>query len=102
MLVTNDFFVLTVAVGSEIISKSGRIVLNEIPKEAQKLWESGYYGLALRKGGEVLFETYTKEQIEKLIEIRKPLSYTVELNALKSLLKSKNAKPAKASADKVE
>lgn len=102
MLVSNDHFVLTVAKGSEIISKSRRIILNEIPKEAQQLWETGYYGFALRKGGEVLFENYTKEQIEKLIEIRKPLSYTVELNALKSLLKLKNAKPAKAEVNKVE
>jgi len=94
-IIQNDSFVLKLPAGSVIHLKDGtQIPLNEIPKDAQELWESGYYGFALKKGCEPLFEHYTKARLQKLIDIRKPLGYDDEMKILNTLLKNVD-KPAK-------
>ena len=91
-MVTNDNFLLTVAVGSIIIGSNQR--LTEIPENALQLWENGSYTLCLRKGGVELLKDYSKERIQRLIEVRTPINFKAEIELLKTLLKSLNKRPA--------
>jgi|GEM_PF-1236764 len=94
-MINNDNFLLTVAVGSIIIgSNNSQTKLTEIPKNALQLWESGSHTLCLRKGGVELLKDYSKEKIQKLIEVRTPINFKAELELLKTLLKAQPKKPA--------
>lgn len=87
---TNQFFILTVTKGSVMIGADGsKTTLNDVPKNALEHWKAGNYAFCLKKDTAAeLFKDYSKEQIQKLIEIRTPIGYKAELDTLNSLLKS--------------
>lgn len=94
-MVSNENFILTVAVGSIIIgSNNSQTRLTEVPPNALQLWENGSHTLCLRKAGVELLKDYSKEKIQKLIEVRTPINFKAEIELLKTLLKSQNKKPA--------
>lgn len=94
-MVSNDNFLLTVAVGSIIVgSDNSQTKLIEVPVNALQLWENGNHALCLRKKGIELLKDYPKERIQKLIEIRTPINFKAELELLKSLLKANVKKNA--------
>ncbi|QWA38866.1 hypothetical protein [Chryseobacterium sp. ZHDP1] len=99
---TNQFFILTVTKGSEMIGADGsKTTLNDVPKNALEYWESGNYAFCLKKDTAAeLFKDYSKEQIQKLIEIRTPIGYKGELDTLNSLLKKSAKVQAPAEAKK--
>lgn len=94
-MVSNDNFLLTVAVGSVIVgSDNSQTKLTDVPTNALHLWENGSHTLCLRKAGVELLKDYPKEKIQKLIEVRTPINFKAEIELLKSLLKAKIKKPA--------
>lgn len=93
---TSKFFILTVTKGSEMIGADGsKITLNEVPKNALEHWQSGNYAFCLKRDTAAeLFADYSKEQIQKLIDLRTPIGYKGEIAVLKSLLKASGKEPA--------
>lgn len=89
-MVSNEYFLLTVAVGSIIIGSNQR--LTEVPENALQLWENGSHTLCLRKGGVELLKDYSKERIQKLIEVRAPINFKAELELLGKILKAQPVK----------
>lgn len=89
-MVQNEYFALTVNQGSEILFGNGsRLVLNEIPKNALELWSQGKREFVLKKEGVALLEKHSKEDLEKLIEVRTNVNFPAEIKLLTDLLKSK-------------
>jgi len=66
-----------------------KTTLDDVPKNVLELWSAGNYAFCLKKDTAAeLFKDYSKEQLQKLIDIRTPIGYKAELDTLKSLLKS--------------
>lgn len=66
-----------------------KTTLNDIPKNAFEYWKSGNYAFCLKKDTAAeLLKDYSKDELQKLIEIRTPIGYKAELDTLNSLLKS--------------
>lgn len=87
-------FILTVPVGSTIIGSDGfQTKLTGVPTNALSLWENGTRTLCLKRDGVDILKDHSKEQIQKLIEIRTKVGFKAEIELLKSLLKS-TKKPA--------
>lgn len=82
-------FILTVPVGSTIIGSDGsQTKLTAVPANALSLWENGTRTLCLKKDGVEILNDHSKEQIQKLIEVRTTVGFKAEIELLKSLLKT--------------
>lgn len=72
------------------------ITLNEVPKNVLELWEAGNYAFCLKKEATAeLFKDYPKESIQSIIQIRTPIGYKAELEALNLLLKQRGQESKK-------
>lgn len=82
------YFTLTVAKGSIIHASKGKSrVIDELPEEAEQLWQEGDSTLVLKKSGEELLKGYSKSKLEKILAARTSLGYTAELELLEKALK---------------
>lgn len=85
----DKYFVLTVKPGSVVNRPNGqRQTLTEVPKNALELWEEGSLTLCLRKDGLELLNDFSKERLEKVLQLRKNLNYKAEIQLLESSIKN--------------
>lgn len=85
----DKYFVLTVKPGSVVNRPNGqRQTLTEVPKNALELWEEGSLTLCLRKDGLELLNDFSKERLEKVLQLRKNLNYRAEIQLLESSIKN--------------
>lgn len=85
----DKYFLLTVKPGSVINRPNGqRQTLTEVPKNALELWEEGTLTLCLRKDGLELLNDFSKERLEKVLQLRKNLNYRAEIQLLESSIKN--------------
>ena len=95
----DKYFILTVRPGSVVNRPNGqKQTLTEVPKNALELWEEGSLTLCLRKDGLEILNDFTKERLEKVLQLRKNLNYRAEIQLLESSIKNfgKAKKPDKA------
>lgn len=62
--------------------------LTAVPKNALELWEEGSLTLCLRKDGLELLNDFSKERLEKVLQLRKNLNYRAEIQLLESSIKN--------------
>lgn len=85
----DKYFVLTVKPGSVVNRPNGqRQTLTDVPKNALELWEEGSLTLCLRKDGLELLNDFSKERLEKVLQLRKNLNYKTEIQLLESSIKN--------------
>ncbi len=91
-MVSNDFFILTVAVGSVLHRADGTSVkLNNIPENALEIWRNGSRVFALRKSGADLLNDFSKKELELILEKRISHDFKVEIQLLKKAIKEKTS-----------
>lgn len=85
----DKYFIFTVKPGSVVNRPNGqRQTLTEVPKNALELWEEGTLTLCLRKDGLELLNDFSKERLEKVLQLRKNLNYRAEIQLLESSIKN--------------
>ncbi|ANF51741.1 hypothetical protein A0O34_15050 [Chryseobacterium glaciei] len=85
----DKYFLLVVKRGSVVNRPNGqRQTLTEVPKNALELWEEGTLTLCLRKDGLELLNDFSKERLEKVLQLRKNLNYRAEIQLLESSIKN--------------
>lgn len=85
----DKYFLLVVKSGSVVNRPNGqRQTLTEVPKNALELWEEGTLTLCLRKDGLELLNDFSKERLEKVLQLRKNLNYRAEIQLLESSIKN--------------
>ena len=85
----DKYFILTVRPGSVVNRPNGqKQTLTEVPKNALELWEEGSLTLCLRKDGLEILNDFTKERLEKVLQLRRNLNYKAEIQLLESSIKN--------------
>lgn len=87
-MITDENFILTVAKGSVLHRTTGSVILNSIPEDAFSMWKEGEYFLILKKSGAPLLEGLSKEELEVILEKRKPINNLPELKLIESAIKA--------------
>ncbi len=83
------YFALLVKPGSVVNRPNGqKQTLTDVPKNALELWEEGTLTLCLRKEGLDLLKDFSKERMEKVLQLRKNLNYRAEIQLLESSIKN--------------
>lgn len=96
------YFFLTVKPGSVIHRANGvRQTLLEVPKNALEIWESGSTTLCLLKEGMELLSEFSKERLEKVLELRRNLNNKAEIKLLEAAIKALD-KPKKVTSTEKE
>ena len=92
-MISDENFILTVAKGSVLHRTNGSLTLDSIPEDAFSMWKGGEYFLILKKSGAPLLEGLSKEELEVILDKRKPINNLTEIkiieSAIKALTKSK-------------
>lgn len=94
----DKYFLLVVKPGAVVNRPNGqKQTLTTVPKNALELWEEGTLTLCLRKDGLELLNDFSKERLEKVLQLRKNLNYKAEIQLLESSIKNfgKAKKPDK-------
>lgn len=90
-MVSNEFFILTVAVGSVLHRTDGTSVkLTGIPENAFEIWRNGSRVFSLRKSGADLLNDLSKKELERILEKRISHDFKVEIQLLKKAIKEKS------------
>ncbi|WP_312390845.1 hypothetical protein [Chryseobacterium sp.] len=85
----DKYFLLVVKPGSVVNRPNGqKETLTEVPKNALELWEEGSLTLCLRKDGLELLTDFSKERLEKVLQLRRNLNYRAEIQLLESSIKN--------------
>ena len=92
-MISDENFILTVTKGSVLHRTNGSVKLDSIPEDAFSMWKDGEYFLILKKSGAQLLENLSKEELEVILDKRKPINNLTEIkiieSAIKALTKSK-------------
>ena len=93
-MISDENFILTVAKGPVLHRTNGSVILDSIPEDAFSMWKDGEQFLILKKSGAPLLEGLSKEELEVILDKRKPINNLTEIKiietAIKALTKSKN------------
>lgn len=90
----DKYFGLTVAKGTIIWRADGsQQTLTEVPENALDIWEKGSRTLCLKKEGAELLEKFSKQKIQQILDLRRPLKYEAEIKILEKALKSPSTAP---------
>ena len=86
-MISDENFILTVAKGSVLHRTNGSVILDSIPEDAFSLWKNGEYFLILKKSGAPLLEGLSKEELEVILDKRKPINNLTEIKIIVSAIK---------------
>ncbi len=86
-MISDENFILTVAKGSVLHRTNGSVILDSIPEDAFSLWKNGEYFLILKKYGAPLLEGLSKEELEVILDKRKPINNLTEIKIIESAIK---------------
>ena len=86
-MISDENFILTVAKGSVLHRTNGSVILDSIPEDAFSLWKNGEYFLILKKSGAPLLEDLSKEELEVILDKRKPINNLTEIKIIESAIK---------------
>ncbi|WP_278380983.1 hypothetical protein [Chryseobacterium arthrosphaerae] len=85
----DKYFILTVRPGSVVNRPNGQSqTLTEVPKNALELWEEGSLTLCLKKDGLEVLNDFSKERMEKVLQLRRNLNYKAEILLLENSIKN--------------
>ncbi len=83
------YFLLVVKPGAVVNRPNGqKQILTDVPKNALELWEEGSSTLCLRKDGLELLNEFSKQRLEKVLQLRKNLNYKAEVQLLEIAIKT--------------
>lgn len=82
-------FTLLVRVGSVINRPNGqKQTLTEVPANALELWEEGTATLMLKKDAADVIADFSKDRLEKILNLRRNLNYKSEIKLLETAVKN--------------